>query len=145
MKYDSKLSYFEGNEKAKFLIFRKGMGYRVARLRKQRSYTQTFVAASTGIPYGAYTTIEQGKLDSTFRGCDVLYLYKLAEFFNVSISYLLGDTDTRSMNTVIMDLQTLPPDIYANIVSTVSAIADEVRKNNALIVNIHSDDLVDEE
>ncbi len=51
------------------------------------------VASDLGLSDAGYRLYEQGK-----GYPDVPRLYKLAEYFNVSIDYLLGRTDKREVN-----------------------------------------------
>ena len=66
---------------------------RLKQLRKEFGLTQHAVAVDFDLTDGGYQCYEQG------RGYpDVPRLYKLAEYFNVSIDYLLGRTDKREVN-----------------------------------------------
>lgn len=63
-------------------------------LRTNAQKTQFEVALYLGITRAAYTNIENGK-----RQPDNTILLKLSEYFNVSIDYLLGNTDIKEKPT----------------------------------------------
>ena len=66
---------------------------RLKAIRVENGLKQHEVAIYLGLCDGGYRCYEQG------RGYpDVPRLYKLAEYFNVSIDYLLGRTDKREVN-----------------------------------------------
>lgn len=66
---------------------------RLKALRKEFGLNQHEVAADLGLSDGGYRLYEQGK-----GYPDVPRLFALAEYFNVSIDYLLGRTDKREVN-----------------------------------------------
>ena len=66
---------------------------RLKALRKEFGLKQHEVASDLGLSDAGYRLYEQGK-----GYPDVPRLYKLAEYFNVSIDYLLGRTDKREVN-----------------------------------------------
>ena len=66
---------------------------RLKALRKEFGLKQHEVATDFGLSDGGYQCYEQGKAYP-----DVPRLYQLAEYFNVSIDYLLGRTDKREVN-----------------------------------------------
>lgn len=70
-----------------------GMLNRLKELRKSRGYTQVALQMQTGI--------EQALL-SKFENCERVppteTLYRLAEFYNVSIDYILRRTDRPEVN-----------------------------------------------
>ena len=66
---------------------------RLKALRKEFKLTQHEVAADFELSDGGYQCYEQGK-----GFPDVPRLYQLAEYFDVSIDYLLGRTDKREVN-----------------------------------------------
>lgn len=59
-------------------------------LRKALKQTQTDIAKYLGITVSAYGNYELGQ-----REPDIATLNKLADYFNVSVDYLLGRTETR--------------------------------------------------
>ncbi|MDE3837895.1 XRE family transcriptional regulator [Bacillus methanolicus] len=61
---------------------------RLVKLRKENNYTQQRVADFLGITRPAYTAYERGT-----RQPDYDILTKLADFYDVSVDYLLGRTD----------------------------------------------------
>ena len=66
---------------------------RLKALRKEFGLKQHEVATDFGLSDGGYQCYEQGK-----GYPDAPRLYQLAEYFNVSIDYLLGRTDKREVN-----------------------------------------------
>jgi len=62
-------------------------------LRKANGATQKAVAAAIGTTERQYQDYEYGK---NKPGCD--FLIALADFFNVSIDYLVGRTDQQEVN-----------------------------------------------
>lgn len=64
------------------------LGKRLAELRKARKQTQASISKLLGIHRGTYANYEAQK-----REPDNETLQKLADFFGVSIDYLLGRTD----------------------------------------------------
>lgn len=66
---------------------------RLKAIRVENGSKQHEVAVYLGISDSGYQCYEQGK-----GYPDVPRLYKLAEYFDVSIDYLLGRTDRREVN-----------------------------------------------
>ncbi|MGE7841397.1 helix-turn-helix domain-containing protein [Lysinibacillus sp. NPDC093712] len=66
------------------------LGVRLKYLRKSDNKTQQDIADILGITRPAYTAYEQGK-----RNPDYEILEKIADYYNVSIDYLLGRTDNK--------------------------------------------------
>ena len=66
-----------------FLIIR-----RIRDLREDHDYTQVLLADHLHITQAAYSNYETGE-----RAVPIEILIKLARFYNVSIDYLLGETD----------------------------------------------------
>ncbi|WP_339259304.1 helix-turn-helix domain-containing protein [Lysinibacillus sp. FSL K6-3209] len=66
------------------------LGVRLKYLRKSNNKTQQDIADILGITRPAYTAYEQGK-----RNPDYEILEKIADYYNVSIDYLLGRTDNK--------------------------------------------------
>ncbi|MDO3411863.1 helix-turn-helix transcriptional regulator [Saccharibacillus sp. CPCC 101409] len=62
---------------------------RIRDLREDRDLTQQQVAASLNITQATYSRYENGILD-----VPSVMLIKLADFYGVSIDYLLGQTDS---------------------------------------------------
>ena len=69
------------------------MENRLKELRKRKRYTQVFVQMQTGIEQSLLSKFENGERIPT---TDVLV--RLAEFYNVSIDYLLCRTDNPELN-----------------------------------------------
>ncbi|MDF9528441.1 helix-turn-helix domain-containing protein [Bacillus cereus] len=76
-------------------------GTRLQTLRKERKLRQEDMAKQLGIARTTYAMYEQGN-----REPDYNTLIRLATFFEVSIDYLLGTTETRQ----VTDIQ--DPDLY---------------------------------
>jgi len=66
------------------------LGVRLKYLRKSNNKTQQDIADILGITRPAYTAYEQGK-----RNPDYEILEKIADYYNVSIDYLLGRTENK--------------------------------------------------
>ena len=66
---------------------------RLKAIRKEFGLKQHEIAADLGLSPSGYQCYEQGKSYP-----DVPRLYELAEYFKVSIDYLLGRTDKREVN-----------------------------------------------
>ncbi|WP_426452023.1 helix-turn-helix domain-containing protein [Paenibacillus sp. S-38] len=70
------------------------IGLRLTSLRKQKKLTQEQVAEQTGIPRSTYSNYESGK-----REPDIETIKMLAQFNNVSVNYLLGETEDPTSKT----------------------------------------------
>ena len=66
---------------------------RLRDLRNNREITQKVVARAVGMSPEAYQKYEYGTREPAFR-----QLIALADFFNVSIDYLVGRTDNPEVN-----------------------------------------------
>lgn len=65
----------------------------IRNLREDNDYTQSFVAEKLGITQRAYSYYENGGRTLTPE-----LLIKIADFYNVSIDYLLGQTNNKNRN-----------------------------------------------
>jgi len=74
--------------KGKFIL--KQTFSRIVRLRIERGLNQAALAKELNIPQGTLSNYEQGKRE--IRSSTLL---KIAEFFDVSVEYLIGKTDYR--------------------------------------------------
>lgn len=76
------------------------IGNRIRSLRQRLNVTQSQVEKATGIPQSNLSEFENGKLTPTIQT-----LSKIARFFDVSISYLLGESnvDGVKMNVRMLD------------------------------------------
>lgn len=63
---------------------------RLKEIREDKDLKQVDVANAIGVKQQQYSEYEIGK-----RLIPINYLYKLAEFYNTSIDYLVGKTDVR--------------------------------------------------
>lgn len=66
---------------------------RLKELRKEKDLTQKQVADETGLSYRGYQNIEYGVKEPTLSR-----IIALADYFNVSIDYLVGRTDNPETN-----------------------------------------------
>ena len=66
---------------------------RLKNLRKERGVTQKEVAEKAGVIERQYQNYEYGKIKPSHDA-----LIALADFFNVSIDYLVGRTDRQEVN-----------------------------------------------
>lgn len=76
----------------------RGERFRDARANMAGSPSLRTVAQLSGIQYGTIQALEDDEND---RGVSYKEVVKLAEFYNVSIDYLLGVTETQSRNTTV--------------------------------------------
>lgn len=68
-------------------------------LRKEKGLTQKQLADELGVSRGTISFYEKAE-----RTADIEFLVKAAEFFNVSVNYLLGKSKVRSVNTSVDDI-----------------------------------------
>lgn len=66
---------------------------RIAELRKSQERSKLNVAAHTGIEQSYYTKMENGTINVSIEN-----LLKIAEFYEVSIDYLIGRTNKKEIN-----------------------------------------------
>lgn len=66
---------------------------KIKELRKEKKYTQQEVADKIGVTRPAYTAYESGKRQPDFN-----ILQSLASLFDVSVDYLLGRTDVKTIS-----------------------------------------------
>ena len=69
---------------------------RIAELRKEQRLSQTLLAEHVGVSQGALSYWENGEYEP-----DQKCLIKLADFFDVSVDYLLERTDKRKTEIII--------------------------------------------
>ncbi len=69
------------------------MFYRIRDLREDKDLNQTSVAKMLGMSQTGYSKYETGEND-----VPTAVLIKLADFYNVSIDYILGQTDNPKRN-----------------------------------------------
>ena len=63
---------------------------RLKELREENKYTQQYVAEKLNIRQNTYSQYENGK-----RQMPLELLWKLADYYNTSIDYLVGRTNTK--------------------------------------------------
>lgn len=73
------------------------IGFRMTQLRKDKKLTQTKVAKALNIAQGSYSLYELDK-----RSPDYETLKRIAKYYNVSISYLLGETDQKNFEQQVV-------------------------------------------
>ena len=66
---------------------------KIKELREEKHVSQTKLAIDLGLNQNSVSRYENGD-----RQADYETLIKLADYFNVSLDYLLGRTDNRKMN-----------------------------------------------
>lgn len=66
---------------------------RLKELREENDYKQEYIASIIGVKQNAYSQYETGK-----RQIPVEALIKLANFYDVSVDYILSRTDNPELN-----------------------------------------------
>ena len=69
------------------------MSNRLRELRKQQGFTLSDVSNGTGLPISTIASYEQG-----YRNPKYSSLEALADFYNVSLAYLINDNDNKELN-----------------------------------------------
>ena len=77
----------------------------LASLRREKGITQKQAAQALGISQALLSHYEKG-----IRECNLAFVRKAAEYYDVSADYLLGMTESRRKMNEILDRQTLPSD-----------------------------------
>lgn len=77
--------------------------FRLKSLRKEKKYTQAYIAEQLNVTVKTYRSWESGELRGTsneknYPSTDSEKLIKLAKIYNVSVDYLLGLSDYRSVD-----------------------------------------------
>lgn len=75
------------------MFSKKKFSERLNNLRSQNSISQSSLAIAIGIGKSAISMMEKGE-----RAASIEILYQLADYFNVSIDYLVGRTDNPDVN-----------------------------------------------
>ena len=75
---------------------------RLRELRKKENFTQVEVAEKLGISQPAYASWERGVKKPTQEN-----LVKIAQVLNVSIDYLVGNSDEENTNKELVDIEIL--------------------------------------
>lgn len=68
-------------------MYKETFHQRIKEIRKEIGLTQTYVSAETGISQSKLSKYESGELEPNIEQLGIL-----AEFYNISIDYLLGNT-----------------------------------------------------
>lgn len=104
---------------------------RLLKLRKEAGYTQSFVAKELGVAPQNYQGWEKGrripKKDS---------LEKLAKVFNVSVGYLLGETDNKEEYELLETMKQLPSETQEQLLEA----AEKVAENHGLTILVKGDE-----
>lgn len=95
------------------------LSYRLKSLRISNNRTQKELAIDLGLTRGTYTHYELGK-----RQPDYETLSKIAEYYDVSIDYLLGRTDEKA---------SFEPKMEKSIHEKISELIEELELNDSLI------------
>ena len=82
----------------KYINLKTDLGKRLLSLRKENGYNQDYVANKVGISRASLSYYEKGE-----RSVDIEILYRLAEFYNVSIDYLFGISANKSPEREYID------------------------------------------
>lgn len=69
------------------------LSQRIFELRKEANLSQKQLGEAIGLSHKAISTLESGA-----RGTSIEKLVALADYFNVSVDYLVGRTDKREIN-----------------------------------------------
>lgn len=69
------------------------LSQRIFELRKEANLSQKQLGEAIGLSHKAISTLESGS-----RGTSIEKLVALADYFNVSVDYLVGRTDKREIN-----------------------------------------------
>lgn len=75
------------------------LGVRLRELREERKLLQIDLANILGVSRTTYTQYETGKSEPSFETVSML-----ADYFNVSVDYLLGRTDTKNTDKIANSL-----------------------------------------
>lgn len=101
------------------------IGERLKKLRNERNLTQEEAAKRLGIVRSTYSNYESGKREPDFDTTKLL-----ANFFEVSVDYLLGKTESRftndqARNAAIEAYNRLPPEKKKLIDDMIRALTDQ--------------------
>ena len=89
-------------------------------LRISKSLTQSEVAEKLGLTTNAYQSYERGTSEPNCKS-----LRTLADYYGVSVDYLIGRTNERySENTVIEQYMTLPKNVQVALLELIQKMAD---------------------
>ena len=109
-------------------------------LRNAKDLTQQYIADILQISRAAYTNIENGKRDP-----DTATLTKLANFFGVSVDYLLGREDSPNLpydpdTVAAMEEAFDRPEMRALFSVSKNATKEDIEKTIAIIKALKGDD-----
>lgn len=97
---------------------------RIKKTRMEQDFTQVQVAKAIDIAESSYQRLEAGKNPSLDT------LYKLAEFFNVSVDYLLGRESEFSESQLTEYLSTLSEEQLYSLEMQVKAIRLQIKEES---------------
>ncbi|MBK5077277.1 helix-turn-helix transcriptional regulator [Lactococcus lactis] len=99
---------------------------RLSQLRLEGHYTQQQIGEALGIHYQNYQRWEKGRSNPKKDS-----LEKLAQFFSVPVSYLLGETDVRSFSELEQMLEHLPEAHQRKAIDYVKNIYEQYKTEQA--------------
>lgn len=105
---------------------------RIKFLRLESGKTQKQISAELNIDPSAYRRWESGRSNPKKDS-----LEKLAKVFNVSVSYLLGETDVKSSSELIEMMEHLPTDRQEKVLEVVEQVAE----NDGLSLHVTRDEI----
>ena len=108
-------------------------GKRIRKLRLEQNLKQTDLAAKLGI-----STSSVGMYERELRQPDEEILKKIADFFNVSIDYILGNSDKR-------DHSELTYKDNRNIAKTLDMLKDQIDNNESGELNYNGIEVTDDD
>lgn len=108
-------------------------GGRLKKLRTDKKLSQRELAERFNISQSAIAYYESGKKEPNHE-----MLQKLADFFEVSLDYLLGRTDNTEptqleTNQILEKISVLPPDVRKELTDAISAVINRQIKSNVLL------------
>ena len=108
-------------------------GKRIRKLRLEQNLKQKDLAAKLGI-----STSSVGMYERELRQPDAEILKKIADFFNVSIDYILGNSDKR-------DHSELTYKDNRNIAKTLNVLKDQIDNNESGELNYNGIEVTDDD
>ena len=100
-------------------------------LRKEAGLTQANIAQKLGITQNSYSRYESGK-----RKIENDLLLKIAKLHNVSVSYLLGESDNKETAEIFETIQQLPSETQEQLLEA----AEKVAENHGLTILVKGDE-----
>ena len=128
--FETSIDYILGNDTISAVCNENMFSERLKTLRKNASLTQTEIAKNLKISQQAYANYETGK-----RHPDQEMLKKIADFFDVSVDYLLGRVEkgTNTETEEYLELLRTRPEMKMLFNTTKNATKEEIEKAVAVI------------